>query len=66
MRIMQHCMAVSWQLSGYAPTEEQVREHLTSAAALNDIPDEWRAITHGNNYGFYGGGVFVRYGSLLP
>jgi hypothetical protein len=63
--IAQHCMAVSWQLSGYDPTEEQVREHLTSAAALNGVPDEWRAITHGDDYGFYSEGVFAPYGSLI-
>lgn len=66
MHVMQHCMAVSWQLSGYAPTEEQVRDHLTSASRRHRVPDEWRAITHGEQYGFYSDGVFAPYGSLLP
>lgn len=66
MRVAQHCMGVSWQLSGYEPTEEQVREHLTSTAEGHRVPDEWRAITHGEEYGFESNGVFVPYGSLLP
>jgi hypothetical protein len=66
MHIARHCMGVSWQLSGYDPTEEQVRDHLTSAAERLGVPDDWRAITRGEEYGFYSAGVFARYGSLLP
>ena len=66
MHVMQHCMAVSWQLSGYEPTEPQVREDLTTAAQRHGVPDEWRAVTHGEDYGFCSDGVFVPYGSLLP
>lgn len=66
VHVAQHCMGVSWQLSGYEPTEEQVREHLASAAERHGVPDDWRAITHGEEYGFYSESVFVPYGSLLP
>jgi hypothetical protein len=65
MHVMQHCMAVSWQLSGHAPTEEQIREHLTSAATRHGVPDEWRAITRGEEFGFRSDRVFAPYGSLL-
>jgi hypothetical protein len=30
------------------------------------VPDEWHATVDGDDFGFYSGGVFVRYGSLLP
>jgi hypothetical protein len=64
--VAHHCMGVSWQLSGYQPTEAEVREHLTSAAARHGVPDDWRAITQGDEYGFYSNGVFAPYGSLIP
>jgi hypothetical protein len=66
MDVMQHCMAVSWQLSGYQPTEGQVHDHLTTAASRHGVPDKWRATTHGEDYGFCSDGVFIAYGSLLP
>jgi hypothetical protein len=66
MQVIQHCMGVSWQLSGYDPTEEQVREHLTSAAERHGVPNDWRAVVHGDEYGFSSEGVFAPYGSLVP
>jgi hypothetical protein len=64
--VARHCMGVAWQLSGYQPTEEQVREDLAKIAGKQDVPNEWRAITDGEAFGFFSSGVFVRYGSLLP
>ncbi len=66
VRVAQHCMGVSWAFAGFKPTEEQVRADLAAMAFKHDVPDEWRAVTHGEEFGFYSDGVFVRYGSLLP
>lgn len=66
MRVAQHCMYVSWLLSGYDPTEEGLSEHLTALALKHGKPDTWRAITHGESFGFYNDGLFVPYGSLSP
>jgi hypothetical protein len=66
LRVAQHCMGVSWMLAGYQPTEEQVREDLSAMAAKHGVRDDWRAITHGEEFGFYSAGVFIRYGSLVP
>jgi hypothetical protein len=66
MKAAHHCMAVSWQLSGHSPTEEQIRQNLAVNAAKHGVRDEWRAITHGEDFGFYSEGVFISYGSLLP
>lgn len=59
-------MGVSWQLSRYEPTEENVSEDLTAKASKHRVRDKWRAITHGDEFGFQSEGVFIRYGSLLP
>ena len=66
IHVARHCMGVSWQLSGYEPTELRVRDELAAMAEKHDVPNEWRAVTHGDEYGFFSSGVFVRYGSLLP
>jgi hypothetical protein len=64
--VSQHCMMVSWHLSGYEPTEHVVRQQLTDMAIKHRVPDGWRAVVDGEDYGFWSGGVFVRFGSLLP
>ena len=66
MHVARHCMGVSWQLSGYEPTELRVRDELAAMAEKHEVPNEWRAVTHRDEYGFISNGVFVRYGSLLP
>lgn len=66
MHVADHCMGVNWTLMGYEPTEERVRGNLAAMAAKHDVRDDWRAITRGEEFGFYSEGVFVRYGSLLP
>jgi hypothetical protein len=64
--VAQHCMGVSWFLSGYQPTEQELTEQLTAMAAKHGVPDAWRGMVDGDDFGFFSGGVFVRYGSLLP
>lgn len=66
MPVMRHCMRISWQLSGYEPTESELRQQLTDMAVRHGVSDTWRAVVDGENYGFYSDGVFVEYGSLLP
>jgi hypothetical protein len=66
VQVARHCMGVAWQLSGYQPTEGQVRDDLAEIAGKHDVPDDWRAIIDGEEFGFFSSGVFVRYGSLLP
>jgi hypothetical protein len=66
LHVSHHCMGVSWQLSGHRPTEAQVRHDLTAKASEHRVPDDWRAITHGEEFGFYSEGVFIYYGTLLP
>lgn len=66
MHVATHCMSVGWRLTGYDPTEDEVLEHLTSMAEHYGVANEWRAITQGEEYGFYSESVFVPYGSLLP
>lgn len=66
MAVARHCMGISWQLSGYEPTEERVRDELTSMATKHGVPDEWRALVDSDDFGFFSGGLFVKYGSLLP
>ncbi len=66
MRVMQHCMGVTWALAGFEPTEDQIRTDLAAMAIKHSLRDQWQAITHGEEFGFYSDGVFVRYGSLLP
>ena len=64
--VARHCMRVSWLLSGYEPTEDRVRSDLAAMAATHGVSDQWRAITHGEDFGFSSERVFVRYGCLLP
>lgn len=66
MPVAQHCMGVSWLLSGYQPTEQELSEQLTAMAAKHGVPDEWHGMVNGEDFGFFSSGVFVRYGSLLP
>jgi len=66
MRVVQHCMGVIWLLSGYQPTEQELSEQLTAMAAKHGVPDEWHGMLDNDDFGFFSGGVFVRYGSLLP
>lgn len=65
-KVMNHCMGVAWCLSGYEPTEEQTRDDLTAVATTHGVPDKWRAIVHGDEFGFLSDGVFARRGSLIP
>lgn len=66
LRVERHCMATSWALSGHEPTEDEVRAQLRAMAKKHDVPDEWRAHLGGDDYGFVSGGLFVRFGALLP
>lgn len=59
-------MSVSWFLSGYEPTEQELSEQLTAKAAEQGVPDDWRGMVVDDDYGFFSSGVFVPYGSLLP
>jgi hypothetical protein len=62
-----HCMAVSWFLSGYQPTEQELSRQLTAMAAKHRVPDAWRGVVDSDEFGFFSGdGVFVWCGSLLP
>lgn len=58
-------MHVSWLLWGYDPTEDEVKEQLTAMALKRGKPDNWRAITHGEAFGFCSEGLFVLYGLLV-
>lgn len=65
--VERHCMATSWFLSGYEPTEDGLRTTLRAQADEHDVPDEWRGHVSGHDdYGFTSGRLFVRFGSLLP
>ncbi len=64
--VAQHCMRVSWLLSGYEPPEDRVRSDLAAMATTYGVSDKWRAITLGEDFGFSSGRAFVRYGCLLP
>lgn len=66
LSVARHCMATSWFLSGYEPTEDALRGELRAMAEKYRVPDEWHGYVDGDNYGFISGGVFVRYGSLVP
>ena len=59
-------VAITAFLSGYEPTEQWTREDLAAAATTHDVPDEWRAITRSEQFGFHSHGVFVLHGSLVP
>jgi hypothetical protein len=64
--VSRHAMDTTWFLSGHQPTEEDVRAGLSEMAAKHGVPDTWQGHVDGDDFGFFGGGVFVRYGSLLP
>ena len=67
MPVVQHCMAVSWLLSGYEPTETDLHYQLQRMAVEHQVPGgPWQAHVDGENFGFVSGGLFVPYGSLLP
>ena len=59
-------MRISWLVSGIDPTEDEVRDQLSGMATEHGVPDAWRAITDGEDFGFYSDGLFAKYGSLLP
>lgn len=66
-RVERHCMATSWFLSGFEPTEDRLRDQLSAMALKHGVPDDWHGHVDGDDVGFLSaGGVFVRYGSLLP
>lgn len=66
-RVARHCMATSWFLSGYSPTEAELRGDLAAMSEKHSVPnDSWRAHVDGDDYGFVNEGVFVSFGSLLP
>jgi hypothetical protein len=65
LSVEQHCMATSWFLSGYEPTEDVLRGELRAIAEKHGVPDDWHGHIDGDDYGFISGGVFVRYGSLV-
>jgi hypothetical protein len=66
MQVMRHCMSVSWYLSGYAPTEDELRAQLSEIAAKHDVSDYWRGQVEGEGFGFISEHLFVRCGGLLP
>jgi hypothetical protein len=66
MAVAQHCMRVSWFLSGYEPTEPELTDTLSAVAAKRGVRDEWRASVDADDFGFASGGWFERFGSLLP
>jgi hypothetical protein len=67
LTVERHCMMTSWFLSGYRPTKDALRAQLTAMAAERDVSDAaWSPHVDGDDYGFATGGLFVRYGSLVP
>lgn len=66
LKVGQHCMRTSWFLSGYEPSEDQLLGELGGMAEKHGVPDDWRALMDGDEYGFFSDGLFVKYGSLLP
>lgn len=61
-----HCMGVSWFLTGYQPTDNELRVQLSAMAAKHGVPDNWHGHVEGEDFGFVSAGVFAPYGCLVP